>query len=604
MYVCHLSIENFRGIQKAEIVLAEHCVLLGTNNVGKSSIVDALGLVLGRDRLVRQLGDYDFFGGLPDAASRIRITATLTGFAPDELEEHFDWFNVEDGAVHMWWDGNEVTSGERPENGRLCAQIAFVARFDEDDLEVEAIRYFLDGDGDPFENKVHKVRPRHLKQLGFFLLPSQRTWDRIVSFASELFRRVLRFQNAIPSASVIGLRNALRNPDDKLEEDPEIADFVKRLNQEIDGFIGAGSAGLQFRPTSGDIEGILQAMTPHLPGKAGTVLPLSRHGSGVISLQTLLLLFEFGRSRSNDNQNFILAAEEPELHLHPGHHSRLVARICGTSNQSVTTTHSPEIAAYYRPKDVLIVRNVDGQMKAIPLVAHDDIIPDQNALMQLYTLHRAAICEALMHDCVLVPEGKTEYQWFRSMMRLRITLGGWEAAPKNESLGIIPTTDSHVVQIYEKFHPLVPRVVPIVDGDDAGNEYRRKLLRSASPPAVIVQLEQDSMLEHLVCWLLAASCDEDWEAINALLPDVEVNDDSSLFAALTKFKTFWKVHEEILAFISTNEESRKRLCNFCDGLSDVVITGETALECWAEDSSATDGSTTRVWRWTASEVAQ
>lgn len=601
MYVCHLSIENFRGIENAKIVLGEHCVLLGTNNVGKSSIVDAIGLALGRDRLVRQLGDYDFFGGLPEAASRIKIVATITGFDPDELGDQFDWFNTEDGAVHMWWDGNQVSSGERPDHGRLCAQIAFVARFNEEELEVETVRYFLDGDGDPFEHKVHKVRPRHLKQLGFFLLPSQRTWDRIVSFASELFRRVLRFQNAIPSSSVTGLRDALRNPSVRLEEDPEIAEFVNRLNKEIDGFIGADSAGLRFRPTSGDIEGILQAMTPHLPGKAGTVLPLSRHGSGVISLQTLLLLFEFGRSRSRDNQNFILAAEEPELHLHPGHHSRLVARICGTSNQSITTTHSPEIAAYYRPKDVLIIRNIDGQMKAIPLVAHDDIIPDQNALMQLYTLHRAAICEALMHDCVLVPEGKTEFQWFRSMMRLRITLGGWEAAPKNESLGIIPTTDSHVVQIYENFHPLVPKVVPVVDGDEAGSEYRRKLLRSASPPAVLVQLEQGMMLEHLVCWLIAASCDEEWKAINSLLPDFEVRDDTSLFAALTKLKTFWKVHEEILAFISTNEASKTRLCQFCDGLSDVAITGETTQDCWIEDVTESTDST-RIWRWQASEA--
>ncbi|GAB5407427.1 MAG: hypothetical protein Aurels2KO_56580 [Aureliella sp.] len=598
MFVCHLSIKGFRGIERAEIVLMEHSILLGTNNVGKSTIVDALGLVLGRDRLVRQLGDYDFYGGLPQPDSRIRIVATVTGFTPDELDYHFDWFNTEDGATHMWWDGKQVTSGDRPENGKLCAQIAFVARFDEEDLEVETIRYFLDGDGDPFEQNVHKVRTRHLKQLGFFLLPSQRTWDRIVSFASELFRRVLRFQKAIPSSSVTGLRDVLRNPSVKLEDDPEITDFVKRLNQEIDGFIGNESSGLQFRPTSGDIEGILQAMTPHLPGKADTVLPLSRHGSGVISLQTLLLLFEFGRARSKDNQNFILAAEEPELHLHPGHHSRLVARICGTSDQSITTTHSPEIAAYYGPTEILIVRNHNGQMDAIPLVAHDDKIPDQNALMQLYTLHRAAICEALMHHCVLVPEGKTEFQWFRSMMRLRITLGGWETAPKNESIGIIPTTDSHVVQIFEKFEPLVPRVVPVVDGDGAGDGYRKKLLKTGTPPSVVIQLEKDLMLEDVVCWLLAASSAEDWKEIDALLPDVTVTDIASLSAALTKFKTFWKVHEEILAYISTNEESKNRLCQFCDGLSDVALTGETEQECWIEDPDSSEGAATRIWRWT------
>lgn len=601
MYVCHLLIENFRGIEKADITLSEHCVLLGTNNVGKSSIIDAIGLVLGRDRLVRQLGDYDFFGGCPDPASRIKIVATITGFDPDELSEQFDWFNTEDGAVPMWWNGKVSKSGDQPENSHLCAQIAFVARFDEEELEVETIRYFLDGDGDPFESKVHKVKPRHLKQLGFFLLPSQRTWDRIVSFASELFRRVLRFQSAIPSSSVTRLREELRNPSVKLEEDPEISEFVNRLNQEIDGFIGADSAGLRFRPTSGDIEGILQAMTPHLPGKSDTMIPLSRHGSGVISLQTLLLLFEFGRSRSKDNQNFILAAEEPELHLHPGHHSRLVARICGTSNQSITTTHSPEIAAYYRPKDILIVRNLNGRLDAIPLVAHDDIIPDENAMMQLYTLYRAPICEALMHQCILLPEGKTEFQWFRAMMRLRITLGGWETAPKHDSLGIIPTTDSHVVQIYQKFQPLVPRVVPIVDGDSAGDEYRRKILKCASPPKALLQLQSGKMLENLVCWLLSPSSDEDWEAISIVLQNEAVKSEEMLFEKLTKFKTYWKVHEEVLSYISKRKECRDRLCKFCDGLSEISFSGETTQECWTEEDPTKTGST-RIWKWHATEI--
>ena len=78
MYVCQLCINGFRGIDSATNNFGQHSVLLGANNVGKSSIVDALGLVLGRDKLVRTLGDYDFFGGLPTLKSRIRIEATIT----------------------------------------------------------------------------------------------------------------------------------------------------------------------------------------------------------------------------------------------------------------------------------------------------------------------------------------------------------------------------------------------------------------------------------------------------------------------------------------------------------------------------------------------
>jgi hypothetical protein len=216
-------IEGFRGIQTADIILGEHTVLLGANNVGKSAIIDALGFVLGRDRLVRTLGDYDFFGGLPTSKSRIRIVATVTGFIHDDPDKHFDWFNAKDGAVPYWWDGKQVHHvPERPKDSHLCAQIAFVARFDEEELEVETIRFFLDGEGDPFEQDVATVKQHHLKAIGFFLLPSNRTWDRIISFGSELFRRVLRFQNAIS----VGRRSRGGVPVEEGVDRHEIIDYL------------------------------------------------------------------------------------------------------------------------------------------------------------------------------------------------------------------------------------------------------------------------------------------------------------------------------------------------------------------------------------------
>lgn len=596
MYVSQLCISGFRGIESATITFGQHSVLLGANNVGKSTIVDAIGLVLGRDRLVRILGDYDFFGGLPTPKSRIRIEATVTGFAPDDPDKHHAWFNAKDGAVPLWWNGTAVCFGDRPSGAQLCTQIAFVARFDEENLEIETLRYFVDGDGDPFEQEVTTVKQGHLKDIGFFLLPSHRTWDRVVSFGSELFRRVLRFQSAIPAKSVTSLRDVLRNPEIKLEEDAQLTTLVARINAEIEGFIGSDSSGLRFRPTAGDVEGVLQALTPHLPGRADTVLPVSKHGSGLISLQTLLLLFEFGRSRHADGKNFILGAEEPELHLHPGHHSRLVARIRGVSDQSITTTHSPEIAAYYQPHEVLILRNNDGKLDAIPLIPSGDTVPDKNALMQLYTLHRAAVCEALMHHAVIVPEGKTEFQWIRSLLRLRYTVEGWDASCEgDETLGIVPTPDSHVVLIYRRFQALVPRVVPLVDGDDAGNGYVKELRKGSPAPDLVLQLEVDHTLEHLIAWILSPATTEEWSAIRAVFPMIATDTNDALVSTLTQNKTNWRLHEELLGHISSNEAARERLKVFFDGLCEVAVKGTTASAYWRKDDTLS--GPTALWRW-------
>lgn len=103
MKIALLKIENFRGISSGTIQFRDHTVLIGPNNSGKTTIIEALALILGRDRLVRNLTEHDFFGSDPQPADRIRITATITGFDPEDFTEHPDWF-LDGRGVPRWFD--------------------------------------------------------------------------------------------------------------------------------------------------------------------------------------------------------------------------------------------------------------------------------------------------------------------------------------------------------------------------------------------------------------------------------------------------------------------------------------------------------------------
>jgi hypothetical protein len=87
-----LEIANYRGVRDGKVQFRDHTVIIGPNNSGKTTIIEALALVLGRDRLVRNLTEHDFFGSDPQPADRIRIVATITGFEPEDLMAHPDWF--------------------------------------------------------------------------------------------------------------------------------------------------------------------------------------------------------------------------------------------------------------------------------------------------------------------------------------------------------------------------------------------------------------------------------------------------------------------------------------------------------------------------------
>lgn len=50
MKVRQVEVENFRGISSGKVLFADNTLLVGGNNVGKSTICESLDLVLGPER--------------------------------------------------------------------------------------------------------------------------------------------------------------------------------------------------------------------------------------------------------------------------------------------------------------------------------------------------------------------------------------------------------------------------------------------------------------------------------------------------------------------------------------------------------------------------
>ncbi len=66
MRVRRLDISNFRGINSATIDFSGHTVLIGPNNSGKTTVLEALDLALGPDRTIGpdSVDEHDFFRDL------------------------------------------------------------------------------------------------------------------------------------------------------------------------------------------------------------------------------------------------------------------------------------------------------------------------------------------------------------------------------------------------------------------------------------------------------------------------------------------------------------------------------------------------------------
>jgi putative ATP-dependent endonuclease of the OLD family len=233
-----LKIENFRGIASATVLLPDHAVLIGDNNTGKTTVLEALDLALGPDRLNRRppVDEHDFYQGrylagnaaAPDGVEDV-ATADGTeaaepaddaqgeppGADPDgaeapkiEIEVTIVDLTVEQkgrfGAYIEFWDKETDAFYDHPEPAGIDASTISEA------LRV-TFRGWYDAAEDDFEGRTYFTRSlaeedqpsgfsRRDKQIcGFLYLRSLRTGSRALSLErGSLLDIILRLREVRP----------------------------------------------------------------------------------------------------------------------------------------------------------------------------------------------------------------------------------------------------------------------------------------------------------------------------------------------------------------------------------------------------------------------
>ncbi|MBI4968154.1 MAG: AAA family ATPase [Rhodospirillales bacterium] len=580
MHVARLKIKNFRGVRSADIALGRHAVLVGPNNSGKTTVIEALALLFGRDRLVRRLTEHDFHGSVPDETSRILCIATVTGFSPNDPQHHTGWFSLERG-VEKWLNPNTKTLSAAPDaqHTELAVQIGFAARFDLDELEAETLRFFVDDEatlGDPFaeDAHMHTIHFKALQELGFFLVPASRTWDRWISFSSELFRRVVATRGDIPAQAVRAERQRLWTPPEgsRLEDQPGLSEIVNAANDELRTLM-ASAPMLQLRLTATDSDSVLESVVSHFVQGTGPTLPSQRQGTGLVSLQSLLLLMQFGKARAETDQSFVLAVEEPELHIQPSQQKRLVNRLNALCNQTIVTTHSPIVAALFPAPDTLFIETREGILNAKPLM---DLVPAQPTNHQQHLLYawRQKLVAALMHECVLIPEGVSDVAWLETLQTALELHQNWQDTGDGAPLlstfvGIVPTIDAKIADTFALVSAVHTRPCILVDGDNDGRGYFDAVKASTPPPRCVVFWPQGWAMEHVVSWIAGADEASMLPALGTALETVFA-DAQALASYLLTQKSYAPTHENAAVTLMANAACRARATQLLNALCAVL----------------------------------
>lgn len=605
MRICYLRIDNFRGIRHANIPISPHCAILGPNNCGKTAIAHSLALLFGRERLYQNISEHDFYGGNPDAGSRFTIVGTLTGFDSNNNDpaEYPEWFNVERGGRVAWWhDGKNTVSYEPdpPEGAELAAEIAISGRYDDDLCEFELRRYFYDGETDPFAIDPFIPFPNKLlSTIGFFLIPSLRHWDWILSFGSGQFLKLLREVGGIPGAQINAFKEEMRNPQTKIEEADQFKELLEKLEEELRSFsLLPEDSKVIYRTTHLSSRSVLESLVPHIKNPDDSILPFSRQGSGFTSIQLMLVLLQFAARRRALPENTIFLAEEPELHLQPSLQRRLINRLRAFSNQTIVTTHSHHVASMFKPSEVVYLTNNSGILQPEIIYAGNINKSDlPNQVRQLYLRERSNFYETLLGQYIIVPEGRWDWQWLRLWIRVAeaTVVEDYDSTDIEpdwslSGIEIVHTNDSSVTDFINELRRFRNDVIALVDGDKEGKKKLADIskLDSTKQPKAVIQFGTEGEIEDLAAWImepLLLSPGPILGGIIAQMPQpITVH---SLGSELKKdvkggvrCKGDWELHENLAWEAYNCLNCRKRVVSFLSDIARICAGSSPKLENW------------------------
>ncbi|MFA5154917.1 MAG: AAA family ATPase [Patescibacteria group bacterium] len=409
MKVIYLKIENFRGIKTAELFFSGHTLFVGNNNVGKSTICEALDLLLGPDRLSKPIDEYDFYNAKylaeDGSAISISIEAVLIDLSEEfqsKFSNHLEFWNKVEGRLL----GQEEIEATNNENVCPCLRLHFKANYDSEEDEFVAKTYYSHSP-DEDDGKFTEVYRSQKREFGFLYLRALRTGSRALSLEKGTLLDVLLRLGEIRPHLWEDTRNTLLNLDPAIDAsiDP-LRSVLNNIEERISQYIPLDTREKRTRLfvsqlTREHLRKTLSFFMSTAPDQAP--IPFQDLGTGTLSTLVFALLSAIAELKKD---NVIFAMEEPEISIPPHTQRRIINYLLGNTSQSFVTSHSPYIIEKFEPEQIIILRRGDDAQMTGTSVTLASGMKAKNYQRKL----RHSIAECLLGRAVIIGEGLVEQQ--------------------------------------------------------------------------------------------------------------------------------------------------------------------------------------------------
>lgn len=333
MRISALVITNHSRIPDLALKIRQHAVIVGANDVGKSSILRLLNLTLGASTaaLYQRLSKRD----LGNADAPLVVDVILSDFTDDER-------TVFTSEIHVGEDGTTES-----------LQVQLSVEQDPEDEDTVAIRRW-------FPQAGHERGPssKQIDGFGWRYLPATRGAN-----AASLDGRDSALRTLLGATDLGDQRKTLvelvEQFNTELGSSANVVDLLKRVAGHLSRAMPrpVATGDIAIRSTADPETDVLGNVSMFVK-KDGAHVPLAEQSDGLRQL-TAMTLFDLAEGSAN-----VIAIDEPELHLHPSSQRTISELFASASNQKVLATHSAYIVHRFEPSHIIAV-GPDGQCHQI-----------------------------------------------------------------------------------------------------------------------------------------------------------------------------------------------------------------------------------------------
>ena len=357
MFLESMDITNFRGIRQLSLRLEQTTILIGENNTGKSTILDALLLALGSpsagDRRTFVRDDHHLAG----SGSQITDGDTI------EIVLRFAERKPGEWPVDITQKLSDVVQLDN--SGKYSVTLRVKSTYASSTTESSPEWDFLNLNMEQLPIKAPQYRRTLQSLVPVFPLQSTRDWGRESHYNARFWGPFVRSLTMKPDVRQ-DLERELADLNQRIVDGHEsfgaVRDQLGRISKLVP-LKGSNPVNIEALPAS--VRDILSKTRMSLASITGARIPIGRHGEGTQNLAIICLFLAYLHSKMDEQYSMaspILTIEEPEAHLHPSAAYSVAGLLDNPRGQNLIATHSGDLIANVAVTSLKFLRRRRGEI--------------------------------------------------------------------------------------------------------------------------------------------------------------------------------------------------------------------------------------------------